>query len=79
MFIMIENPCSHSYVEKKISSAGIAWEASLKYKDAIPGQKFIGKPFLSGPPKYRSSPPALYCAYGLAVIKFTSSFCVRPT
>ena len=41
--IRAENPCSHSHVEEKISSWGIAWEASVEYEEAMLSQKFIGE------------------------------------
>ena len=43
MFIGIENPCSPSQVEGKISSCGTAWEAKVGYEEAIPSQKFTAE------------------------------------
>ena len=43
MFIRIENPCSHSQVEEKISSYETAWEAGVGYEKVILSQKFIAE------------------------------------
>jgi len=43
MFITAEILSSLSHVTGQISSCGTAWEASVKYEDAILSQKFIGE------------------------------------
>ena len=44
MFIMTENPCSHSQVEGTITAiCGIAWEARDKCEVTILSQKFMGE------------------------------------
>ena len=55
IFIMIENSCSHSHAERRVSSVGTPGEASEKYEETVTSRKFIKKHplcfvLLSAPP-----------------------------